>query len=516
MSQQANSSMWFAARKKQPAVTLGTRTNIPLLTRYVGLRKYRLKGKELRSHKYTIGLSEQGKSYLLAQAATELQLSGGAFAMTDPHFDLAHDTLRLIYESGYFNRPGAYEKLWYVDFSRRDRFIPFNVLKMYNGKRELLPLDMIAENMKLVIQRAFPALSGGVAPNFENIFQFSAVALAANGYSLPMIEQFLTLPDFRKRMLANCPHFPTNNFFHNRFEKWDGRTQADNIESTLNKISIITLSDPLLYSLLQLENYLDFRYIIDNGISVIFNLGGLGEQAQKLLGCLLTVGFEQAALNRSDGFTQLDKRKDYHLLIDEFHTFTSPDGQSLERILSQCRKFQLFVWLAHQTKSQLSESLQGAVQNVGVQIYFAVGAPDSKMIAPFTGRFNPTAIKHAVRALNNHEMTVEPNPAYYQWQEQEILRAQRLEYKWAQEIYVKIKRKVHSPMLEKLLQLPYKELHLRTLTVPKQRCSNEDLQKIKDYYASVLHKPFSAIDHQTIGVPSPDVVIARRLPVPLN
>src|SRR5438067_9886150 len=239
MSYQANKPMLFAAQNKQPAVTLGTRWNIPLLTRYVGLWKFRLQGKQLRTHKYTIGLSEQGKSYLLAQAATELCVSGGAFALIDPHQDLAHDTLRLIYEAGFFNQPGAYEKLWYIDFSRRDRFLPFNVLKMYNGKRELLPLDMIAENMKLVVQRAFPALSGGVAPNFENIFQFSCVALASNGMPLPVIEQFLTVPELRNRLLANCPHFPTISFFRNRFDNWDARTKADNIESTLNKISII-------------------------------------------------------------------------------------------------------------------------------------------------------------------------------------------------------------------------------------------------------------------------------------
>src|SRR5438874_2780455 len=104
------------ARQSEPAVTLGTRWNIPLFTRYVGLRKFRLQGKQLRTHKYTIGLSEQGKSYLLAQSATELLLSGCAFALIDPHQDLAHDTLRLIYEAGYFNRPDAYNKLWYVDF----------------------------------------------------------------------------------------------------------------------------------------------------------------------------------------------------------------------------------------------------------------------------------------------------------------------------------------------------------------------------------------------------------------
>src|SRR5436853_2575430 len=152
-------------------------------------------------------------------------------------------------------------------------------------------------------------------------------------------------------------------------------------------------------------------------------------------------------------------------------------------MLSQCRKFQLYIWLAHQTKSQLTESMQGAVQNVGVQIYFAVGAPDSRLIAPYTGQFKPLDIKHEVRALKENELTVEPNPVYSQWQEQEILRAQQLEYKWSQEISVKIKRKVNSPILEKLLR-PYKELHLRTLSIPKQTCKPEDLQKVKDYYAS--------------------------------
>lgn len=471
-----------------PYVTLGTRWNIPLLTDYLSLWKYKLKGKQLRTHKYILGLSEQGKSYLLAQNATELLLSGSSFSLIDVHQDLAHDTLRLIYESGYFNSPDAYNKLWYIDFSRRDRFLPFNVLKMYNGKRELLPLDKIAENMKLVVQRAFPAMAGGIAPNFENIFQFSCVALAANGLPLPMIEQFLTIPSFRNKLLDNCPHFPTVNFFHNRFDKWEKRQRTDNIESTLNKISIITLSDPLLYSLLQFDNYLDFRYLIDHGISVIFNLGGLGEAAQKLLGCLLTVGFEEAFKSRSDGQTQLSNRSDYHVLIDEFHSFVNPEGISVEGMLSECRKFHGYIWLAHQTKSQLTESLQGAVQNVGVQIYFAIGGQDARLVAPFVGRFDATKIKHEVKAVGKHELMVEANPAYYQLQEQEILRAQRLEHQWTQEIYVKIKRKVKYPWQEKIYH-PYKELHLRTLNVPKQTCKDEDLQKVKDFYASWLMNP---------------------------
>src|SRR5439155_5265630 len=89
------------------------------------LYPYRLSGKKLKTHMKIMGLSGMGKSYFIAKAATDLINQGIPVSLIDPHTDLAHDTLRLLYESGYFNKPHAYDKLWYVDFARPNEFVPF-------------------------------------------------------------------------------------------------------------------------------------------------------------------------------------------------------------------------------------------------------------------------------------------------------------------------------------------------------------------------------------------------------
>ena len=95
-------------------------------------------------------------------------------------------------------------------------------------------------------------------------------------------------------------HFAGGDFFNQRFEKW-GREAPLMIESTLRRIFLLTFSPALRYSLGQEANLLDFRKLMDNGVSVIFNLGGVQDaDSRRLLGCLITVGFEQAALSRSD------------------------------------------------------------------------------------------------------------------------------------------------------------------------------------------------------------------------
>src|SRR5262249_40256862 len=55
------------------------------------------------------------------------------------------------------------------------------------------------------------------------------------------------------------------------------------------------------------------------------HLGGLDAQTQRLLGCLLTVGFETAALSRAD--LPPWRRSAYHLIIDEFSQFSADVGR---------------------------------------------------------------------------------------------------------------------------------------------------------------------------------------------
>src|SRR2546421_1494121 len=87
---------------------------------------FTLNEQELRQHRHVMGTTGQGKSKLLAWFTASLILQGVGCCLIDPHSDLAQDVLALLIDKGYFNRPGAYEKLLFIDMNRQDRFIPFN------------------------------------------------------------------------------------------------------------------------------------------------------------------------------------------------------------------------------------------------------------------------------------------------------------------------------------------------------------------------------------------------------
>src|SRR5947209_632092 len=126
-----------------------------------------LAGLELAKHKHIMGTTGVGKSKFNAHIATSLILQGIPCSVVDPHADLVHDILGFLSCRGFFNRPNAHTKLWYVEFARADRVIPFNILKQ--------PYDVqtTVRNSLDAIMRVFPALADGAAPNFENIFQYS-------------------------------------------------------------------------------------------------------------------------------------------------------------------------------------------------------------------------------------------------------------------------------------------------------------------------------------------------------
>ena len=184
------------------------------------------------------------------------------------------------------------------------------------------------------------------------------------------------------------------------------------LESTLRRVFLLTFSPPLRYSLGQTENALDFRALIDDGTSVLCNLGGLDEATRQLLGCLLTVGFERAALARAQ--QPAAARRQYHLFLDEFASFSAQSEQALGEVLSQCRKYGLFLTLAHQTWSQLSVKLAGALQNT-VEIAFRLGHDDARWAAPRFGSFDPRRSKQVGVAARDYPLSLQET--FEEWAE---------------------------------------------------------------------------------------------------
>jgi hypothetical protein len=361
-------------------------------------RSYTLPPPLVATHKHVIGLSGAGKSTLLAAMAVSLIRQGVGVAVIDPHADLVQTIMAGLVEAGFFDQPSAAERLRYIDFTDESRHLPFNVLRKPNTTP-----DRIAQEFNEVCQRAWTALAEGAAPQFENLVLAAVTVLAWNGLPLTHLQPLLVDRDYRETLLARVPDPQIVAFFHARFDRW-GREQPAMLESTLRRVFLLTFSPTLRYCLGQPENALDFRALIDGGTSVLCNLGGLDEATRQLLGCLLTVGFEKAALSRARQPSQA--RRQYHLFLDEFASFSAQSEKSLGDVLSQCRKYGLFLTLAHQTWSQLSAKLAGALQNT-VEIAFRLGHDDARWAAPRFGAFDPSQAKQVGSNGRDYPLSVQ-------------------------------------------------------------------------------------------------------------
>jgi hypothetical protein len=358
----------------------------------------------------------------------------------------------------------------YVDFAGRDAYLPFNVL------RQPFDAHTTARNLVEVCQRAWPALADGAAPTFENILLHATVMLVENDYPLSLLPRLLTDKNFRDMSLTKVTDEQVVRFFHERYDRW-GREGALMRESTLNRVALLTFSPTLRYSLGQQENLLDFRRHMDEGISVIYNLGGLDVATQTFLGCLLTVGYEVAALSRAD--LPEHARRPWHLIVDEFSQFSAPTESALARVLSLARKYGLYLTLAHQTWSQVSERLAGALQNT-VAIAFKLGRSDAEWAAPRFGRFEATAVKHAVadpQALERtHPLFVPLAEAHEGW-------TKAMEDLRPREAYVKL-----GPDAVKV----------RTLEVPAAR-GGDALARVIDQQRAQLLRPAAQVIAEVDG-----------------
>jgi hypothetical protein len=344
-------------------------------------RDLTLDGPALSSHKHVIGLTGQGKSKFLAHCFVELVSQGISCSLVDPHSDLADDVLAMLADCGL-----ADDRLLFVDFGRRDRFVPFNVL------RQPYPSDTVASQMVEACKRVWPSLADGNAPMFENVMLAGCRTLIEHGLPFSALPLLITDKRYRDELLSKVSDPLVIHYFHATFDRLSAKDQLDQTQSSLRRVFNLNFPSELRYSLGQSENLLDFRRIMDEGQSAIYDLGGLSEEAQRFLGALIAHGYETASLSRADTPERL--RRPHHLFLDEFSMFSATSEAALGRILSLARKYRLMLWLAHQTWGQLSDKLANALQNT-TRISFALGFTDARIMAPNYTTYDPGIVKHA-------------------------------------------------------------------------------------------------------------------------
>ena len=361
-------------------------------------------------HMYVVGKTGKGKSKFLQSCLFQDVLAGRGCGVIDPHADLVSDLLWLLEQQGAFADGAQQARIVYVNPAQRDHIIPFNVLATPGEPYE------IAQNVIEAFRRTWPD-SLGEAPHFSNVMLYTLLLLIRVRLTLVDMPRLLVDADFRDGLLERAGDPELTAFFHQRFDEW-GRQAAVMKESTLNKVTALTMNPHLRLMLGQRANRLDFRAIMDQGQVLLADLGHCDEESQRLIGSLITTGIEQAVFSRHN--TAASERRPFYLYIDEFQDFAASSGsvKTLSKILSGARKFGLHLTLAHQNLSQLSERMKGAViGNVWTKVLFGVSEDDAHEFARFVGlgTIDPQAIKREAPTETQHPVYAPLAEQWHAW-----------------------------------------------------------------------------------------------------
>jgi len=335
---------------------------------------------------YILGKTGTGKSTLIQNMAGSDIRRGHGMALIDPHGDLTEAVLHLVPKR-------RVKDVIYFNPADIEYPIAFNPLeKVGHDKYHLITSSLIT---------VFKKVSGDFwGPRMEHILRNSILALLEQPQSTLLdIPLLLTDKYFRGDIIDRITNQVVQNFWLLEFEKYSAWLRSDATAPILNRIGQF-LSSPLIRNIVcQPKSAFNLREIMDERKILIVDLskGKIGDDNCSLLGSLLVIKLQLAALNRAD--MPEKSRLPFHLFIDEIHSFLT---MSFIDILSEARKYNLYLVLSHQYIEQLDERVRAAIiGNVGTIVSFRVGAEDSKFLAK---EFYPTFSEIDFVNLPNHHI----------------------------------------------------------------------------------------------------------------
>lgn len=144
--------------------------------------------------------------------------------------------------------------------------------------------------------------------------------------------------------------------------------------STVRRSFLLGFDPVLRGCLAQTGNIFDIRQMMDWGVSLIVNLGSIQQaESRRLMGSLLMVQIEQAALSRAE--MPAGGRRPWHCYVDEWPQMAATQRESLDNLLTQARKYNLRLCLAGQSPAQIEAGrLAGALEQCRMSVTFRLGA----------------------------------------------------------------------------------------------------------------------------------------------
>lgn len=342
-----------------------------------------IKREDRMRHMYVIGKSGVGKSTLLENLAIGDMKKGEGLAFLDPHGSSVEALLNYVPKH-------RINDVVYFDPGDVDNPIPLNILEVVEPAQR----EFVASGILSIFAKLYGHSWG---PRLEYILRNTLLTLTeVPGTTLPNVIDMLTNADYRKRIYPKLTDPVMLNFWHDEFDRWERKQQAEYSDSILNKVGQF-VSSPLIRKIIsEKKSNIDFEQIMNEGKILLVNLsqGRMGEDNSALLGAMVVTKIQLAAMRRAR--YSKDKWKDFYLYVDEFQNFATT---SFIKILSEARKYRLGLTLANQYVEQIDEAVMAAILgNAGSLVNFLVGATDAdKLEKEFGGAFMRDDLTHLGR-----------------------------------------------------------------------------------------------------------------------
>lgn len=357
---------------KKLAITIGENRHHGTVTP-IGLTEA-----ERERHMYIIGGTGNGKTTMLFYKIMQDIIAGNGTAVLDPHGDLAERILRYI--------PAERVKdVVYINPDDLTHPIGMNLLELspdLKGDDMLREKDLITEATISVLRKIFSDDDTG-GHRIEYVLRNTVqTALTLERPTLFTIFELLNDAKYRRKVVKQLEDKSLKDFWDNELGKAGDMQKVKMAAGITAKIGRFLFSASARRMLEQPKSTVNFEDILAERKILIcnFSKGLLGEDTSTLFGTTVLAKLQTAALRRAR-LSQGD-RTPFYLYVDEFQNFAT---MSFVQMLSEARKYKLFLTMAEQSTSQQDEQrlVDIILANVGTVVCFRSGSPsDERLVLP--------------------------------------------------------------------------------------------------------------------------------------
>jgi len=386
---------FFSRQENRPAGSIYIGTAQALYDRNKTEEIY-LSQPEKESHAYILGATGAGKSTFFEHLIRQHVLLSEGFVLFDVHGTLSEQIIKFI--AYVFKDKNEREK---QIIARRlilvepflDKIASFNPLEIQRGESVYSTVLELVE-----IFRSRWADSWG--PRTNELLRNVLVILAENNLTLLESPALLLNHQFRKSLAANIQNQEARNWVY-RYDMLTEPQKTIYRDPSLNKIGEF-LGDIAIRNLISQENSsFTFRDAMDKKKWVVLNLSKAKLKSNAfLISALFLAKLQTNALTRAD--IPYPRRKSFYVYVDEFQNFVSEEVSDMETILSEARKYRVFMRMAHQNLYQISRKLiEGILGNSKMMAAFRVNHSDAFILSQ---ELNPDAREFLTRKLTELEV----------------------------------------------------------------------------------------------------------------